>query len=235
MPFPDRPRAAESDRRVDVRRQPFIAEGNVRLLLNGVLQADRLEFDSDFNSLLPEAGSAIAKALSISRPARCDWPGAPQRRQGGRLRVLDLDSAAGDFNPFPSNPLAGDTSRRDSVSPRSQNPARLQALLLVIERSGLVPTSIDIELSSTANRISPQGIANFWKPSSHARNGWAVPTSLLTIQRQAIPWLAQPCCHRFDWFASLAVTACTDDRLHFRRHVSVQRQDAPEYLLGVSL
>ncbi|MEC7248940.1 MAG: DUF3769 domain-containing protein, partial [Cyanobacteriota bacterium] len=36
----------------DVRRQLFIAEGNVRLLLNGgLLQADRLEFDSDFNSL----------------------------------------------------------------------------------------------------------------------------------------------------------------------------------------
>ena len=98
----------------------------MRLLLNGgVLQADRLEFDSDFNSLLPEAASAIAR--------RSVFPGqhvafSLVHRNGAMedvYGVLDLDSAAADFNPFPSNPLAGDTSRRDSVNPRSQNPARI--------------------------------------------------------------------------------------------------------------
>ena len=53
IPEPPLELRLKSDRQsFDARRQLFIAEGNVRLLLNGgVLQADRLEFDSDFNSL----------------------------------------------------------------------------------------------------------------------------------------------------------------------------------------
>ena len=166
----------------DARRQLFIAEGDVRLLLNGgVLQADRLEFDSDFNSLFARGSVRYRKGAQYFQASTLRFSlvhrnGAMEDVYG----ILDLNSAAADFNPFPSNPSAGDTSRRDSVGRRSQNPTRdPKALLPVIESTGLgFPTSIDIELeSSTANRISPQGDGtNFWETELPIpATEWAVP------------------------------------------------------------
>ena len=247
IPEPPLELRLESDRQsFDARRQLFIAEGNVRLLLNGgVLQADRLEFDSDFNSLFARGSVRYRKGAQYFQASTLRFSlvhrnGAMEDVYG----VLDLDSAAADFNPFPSNPLAGDTSRRDSVNPRSQNPARdSKTLLPVIESTGLgFPTSIDIELeSSTANRISPQGdSANFWEaelPMPATR--WAVPDkpadNPAPSDSMACPAVLPPIpdWHPHPW----AVTAWGGQMIdsNFGDTFLFNGRMRPEYLLGVSL
>ena len=233
----------------DVRRQLFIAEGNVRLLLNGgVLQADRLEFDSDFNSLFARGSVRYRKGVQYFQASTLRFSlvhrnGAMEDVYG----ILDLDSAAADFNPFPNNPGPGDTNRGDSVSPgggRSQNPSRdPNTLLPVIESTGLgFPTSIDIELeSSTANRISPQGDgANFWEAElPMPATEWAVPdkpeVTPAPNDSMACPAVLPsiPDWHPHPW----AITAWGGQMIdsNFGDTFLFNGRMRPEYLLGVSL
>ena len=247
IPEPPLELRLKSDRQsYDARRQLFIAEGNVRLLLNGgVLQADRLEFDSDFNSLFARGSVRYRKGAQYFQASTLRFSlvhrnGAMEDVYG----VLDLDSAAADFNPFPSNPSAGDTSRRDSVDRRSQDPARdPKALLPVIESTGLgFPTSIDIELeSSTANRISPQGDgANFWEAElPMPATEWAVPDKPADNptpgDSMACPAVLPPIpdWHPHPW----AVTAWGGQMIdsNFGDTFLFNGRMRPEYLLGVSL
>ena len=92
----------------DARRQLLIVEGNVSAVINGgVLQADRLEFDTTFNSLFARGsvryrkGAQYFQASSL-RFSLIQGSGSMEDVYG----VLDLDTAAIDFNPLPSNPTA---------------------------------------------------------------------------------------------------------------------------------
>ena len=73
IPEPPLELRLESDRQSSTPDASIHREGNVRLLLNGgVLQADRLEFDSDFNSLFARGSVRYRKGAQYFRPARCD-------------------------------------------------------------------------------------------------------------------------------------------------------------------
>ena len=150
----------------DARRQLFVAEGNVRAVINGgVLQADRLEFDTSFNSLFARGsvryrkGSQYFQAGSL-RFSLIQGSGSMEDVYG----VLDLDTAAVDFNPLSSNQISPAPYATPSRQVPTEDPSQ-DRLLPVVESTGLgFPTAIDIELEAfTANRISPQGDGSgFW-------------------------------------------------------------------------
>ena len=86
--------------------------------------------------------------------------------------ILDLDTAAVDFNPFPSNQAAPTPNAPPSGQAPEADDSQ-ERLLPVIESSGLgFPSAIDIDLeSSTANRISPQGDdESFWTVEQPLQN-----------------------------------------------------------------
>lgn len=139
----------------DARRNLFIASGDVQVTLNGgLLQADRIEFDSEFNTLFARGsvrfrrGSQYFQASTL-RLSLIQGSGEMEDVYG----VLDLDTAALDLNPFPTE---GNADRVRPGQP-SDEPERT---LPVVESSGLgFPTALDIELdANTSERLSPQGM-----------------------------------------------------------------------------
>ncbi len=228
----------------DARRQLFVAEGNVRAVINGgVLQADRLEFDTTFNSLFARGsvryrkGAQYFQASSL-RFSLIQGSGSMEDVYG----VLDLDSAAVDFNLLSSNPTAQapNASPSGQVDTENPNPNRL---LPVVESTGLgFPTAIDIELDAfTANRISPQGDgAAFWDQEQPLpSDAWLVPDTNTTESKAgegvacppAIP--AIPDWHPHPW----AVTAWGGQMIdsNFGDTFLFNGRMRPEYLLGVSM
>ena len=108
----------------DARRQLFVAEGNVSAQINGgVLKADRLEFDTNFNSLFARGsvryrkGAQYFQASSL-RFSLIQGSGSMEDVYG----VLDLDSAAVDFNPLSTNPSAPTPNASPSGQVDTENP-----------------------------------------------------------------------------------------------------------------
>lgn len=157
----------------DARRNLFIATGDVQVTLNGgVLQADRIEFDAAFNTLFARGsvrfrrGAQYFQASSL-RLSLIQGSGEMEDVYG----VLDLDTAAVDFNPFPS------ASNANSEQPRQPLEAP-ERRLPVLESSGLgFPTALDIDLdASSAERLSPQGDdSTFWDLELPPSPEWLVP------------------------------------------------------------
>jgi len=228
----------------DAKRQLFVAEGNVSAVINGgVLQADRLEFDTNFNSLFARGsvryrkGAQYFQASSL-RFSLIQGSGSMEDVYG----VLDLDTAAVDFNPLPSNPTAPKPSAPPSGQVPKEDPSQ-ERLLPVVESTGLgFPTAIDIEVNAfTANRISPQGDdAGFWdreqplsseewlvsdtsQPESQAGESMACPPAIPSI----------PDWHPHPW----AVTAWGGQMIdsNFGDTFLFNGRMRPEYLLGVSM
>ena len=228
----------------DARRRLFVAEGNVRVLINGgVLQADRLEFDTDFNSLFARGSVRYRKGsqyfqASTLRFSLIQGSGSMEDVYG----ILDLDTAAVDFNPFPSNQAAA----TPNAPPSRQAPeadSSQERLLPVTESSGLgFPSAIDIDLeSSTANRISPQGDdENFWTVEQPLANEeWQVPNpsqpEINANEDMACPPAIQPIpdWHPHPW----AITAWGGQMIdsNFGDTFLFNGRMRPEYLLGVSI
>ncbi|KZR93661.1 LPS-assembly protein LptD [Synechococcus sp. MIT S9509] len=228
----------------DARRQLFVAEGNVSAEINGgVLQADRLEFDTNFNSLFARGsvryrkGAQYFQASSL-RFSLIQGSGSMQDVYG----VLDLDTAAVEFNPLASSPTAPPPNTPSSVEVPAEDPSQT-GLLPVIESTGLgFPSAIDIDLESfTANRISPQGDdESFWtveqplpseewlvpntsKPEAEADKGMACPPAIPPI----------PDWHPHPW----AITAWGGQMIdsNFGDTFLFNGRMRPEYLLGVSM
>ncbi|HGY5545551.1 MAG TPA: DUF3769 domain-containing protein [Prochlorococcus sp.] len=87
--------------RYDARQERFIAEGQVRALLNGgVLKADRIEFDKDFNTLYARGSVRFRKGSQYFQASSLRYS---LIQKEGELEdvygVLDLDTAAIDLNP----------------------------------------------------------------------------------------------------------------------------------------
>ena len=228
----------------DAKRQLFAAEGNVSATINGgVLQADRLEFDTNFNSVFARGsvryrkGSQYFQASSL-RFSLIQGSGSMQDVYG----VLDLDSAAVDFNPLRGNQSATTPNSPSSGQPFEEDVSQARPLP-VIESTGLgFPSAIDIELDAfTANRISPQGDGpGFWEmeqplltdewlvpntdqPEQEAEEGIACPPTVPPI----------PDWHPHPW----AITAWGGQMIdsNFGDTFLFNGRMRPEYLLGVSM
>ncbi|NOL47924.1 protein of unknown function DUF3769 [Synechococcus sp. MIT S9220] len=228
----------------DARRQLFVAEGNVSAEINGgVLQADRLEFDTSFNTLFARGNVRYRKGVqyfqaSSLRFSLVQGTGSMEDVYG----VLDLETAAIDFNPLQSN----QTGLAPNAAPSGQVPTEVPGqdrLLPVVESTGLgFATAIDIELDAfTANRISPQGEnANFWEREQPLSvEDWLVsdttPTESKTDEGIACPPAipAIPDWHPHPW----AVTAWGGQMIdsNFGDTFLFNGRMRPEYLLGVSM
>ena len=228
----------------DARRQLFVAEGNVQAMINGgVLKADRLEFDTNFNSLFARGSVRFRKGAqyfqaSSLRFSLIQGSGSMEDVYG----VLDLDSAAVDFNLLPSEQAATTPNAASSGQPPEEDVSQ-DKLLPVIESTGLgFPSAIDIELESfTANRISPQGDdESFWTVEQPLPNEeWLVPNTSQPEQETdegmacppAIP--AIPDWHPHPW----AITAWGGQMIdsNFGDTFLFNGRMRPEYLLGVSM
>lgn len=228
----------------DAKRQLFVVEGNVSAVINGgVLKADRLEFDTNFNSLFARGrvryrkGAQYFQASSL-RFSLIQGSGSMEDVYG----VLDLDTAAVDFNPLASKPTVPPPNAPPSGQVPAEDPSQTR-LLPVIESTGLgFPSAIDIELESfTANRISPQGDGeSFWTveqplPSEE----WLVPNTTQP-EREADEGMACPPAippipdwHPHPW----AITAWGGQMIdsNFGDTFLFNGRMRPEYLLGVSM
>ena len=152
--------------RYDARQERFIAEGNVKAVLNGgVLHADRIEFDSNFNTLYARGsvnfrkGSQYFQASSL-RYSLIQKEGELEDVYG----VLDLDSAAIDLGP---NSL--------DAAQIPQSPSKPRRRLAIQESESLgFPTALDVELNSTtAGAISNQTASTtIWDQSLAQNNQW---------------------------------------------------------------
>ncbi|QNJ05067.1 protein of unknown function DUF3769 [Synechococcus sp. MEDNS5] len=222
----------------DARRNLFIATGDVQATLNGgVLQADRIEFDAEFNTLFARGSVRFRRGAqyfqaSTLRLSLIQGSGEMEDVYG----VLDLDTAAVDFNPFPS---AGNADRGQTRQP-SDTPERR---LPVLESSGLgFPTALDIDLgASTAERLSPQGDdSTFWDLELPLSPEWLVPE---VAPRQASDDQVGMACppdlppipnwHPHPW----AITAWGGQMIdsNFGDTFLFNGRLRPEYLLGVSM
>ena len=222
----------------DVQRSLFVASGDVQVTINGgVLQADRIEFDSDFNTLFARGSVRFRKGsqyfqASTLRLSLIQGSGEMEDVYG----VLDLDTAALDLNPFPEDNTP-EPVRERQPSNGSERP------LPVLESSGLgFPSALDIDLdASTAERLSPQGDdSTFWElelppstewlipdgsssPSPEARKGMACPPELPPI----------PDWHPHPWAVTIWGGQMID--ANFGDTFIAKGRLRPEYLLGVSM
>ena len=219
--------------RYDGIRQRFIAEGQVIAHLNGgTLQADRIEFDSDFNSLFARGSVRLRRGSQYFQASSLRY-NLIQRE--GELEdvygILDLDTVASDL----SQDLTGTGS-----SPLSRT---LQGPLPVLESDGLgFPTAEDVLLnSSTAERLSPQGDSGmFWEQETAADDLWmASSSSSPSVDSQrtemACPPLipAVPNWHPHPWSATAWGGQSIDS--NFGDTFLFNGRMRTEYLMGVSV
>jgi len=174
----------------DSQRSLFVASGDVQVTINGgVLQADRIEFDSDFNTLFARGSVRFRKGsqyfqASTLRLSLIQGSGEMEDVYG----VLDLDTAALDLNPFP----ADNTPERVRQRQPSNGPERP---LPVLESSGLgFPSALDIDLdASTAERLSPQGDdSTFWELELPPSTEWLIPEGSSSPPPEARKGMACP-------------------------------------------
>ncbi|WP_413358333.1 DUF3769 domain-containing protein [Prochlorococcus sp. MIT 1201] len=155
-----------NSQRYDARQERFIAEGNVKAVLNGgLLHADRIEFDSNFNTLYARGSVNYRKGSQYFQASSLRYS---LIQKEGELKdvygVLDLDSAAIDLGP---NSL--------DAAQIPQSPSNPRRHLAIQESESLgFPTALDVELNSTtAGAISSQTASTtIWDQSLAQSNQW---------------------------------------------------------------
>ncbi|KZR62369.1 DUF3769 domain-containing protein [Prochlorococcus sp. MIT 1303] len=166
-PEPPRELKLRADRqRYDARQERFIAEGNVKAVLNGgVLKADRVEFDHGFNTLYARGSVRFRKGSQYFQASSLRYS---LIQKEGELEdvygVLDLDSAAIDLGP-----------NSFDAAQIPQSPSKPRRRLAIQESESLgFPTALDVELNSTtAGLISNQNYSNtIWDQPIAPNNNW---------------------------------------------------------------
>ncbi|QBE67952.1 hypothetical protein SynWH8101_0341 [Synechococcus sp. WH 8101] len=215
----------------DVRRNLFIAEGNVRAVLNGgVLQADRIEFDSAFSTLYARGSVRFRRGSQYFQASTLHFSLIQNEGELSDVYgVLDLDSAALDFNP---------TSGSASSGPITSSPP---PLLPVVESSSLgFPTALELELQANSpERLNPQDDGStFWDLELPPAPEWLVPETAAPQKPElgmACPPVLPPipAWQPHPW----AVTAWGGQMIdsNFGDTFLFNGRMRPEYLLGVSM
>ncbi|MDG1059487.1 MAG: DUF3769 domain-containing protein, partial [Synechococcus sp. cluster3_bin.96] len=212
----------------DARRGVFVAEGNVQAVLRGgLLQADRIEFDTNFNTLYARGGVRLRRGSQYFQASTFRYS---LIQNSGELKdvygVLELDELSAGFQS----------------SPQAVEPPTKQTLP-VLESSGLgFPTALDMELGGrTAGEISdePSG-DSIWETELAPTLTWEVPepaadTSTSTDSGMAcpVPLPPIPDWHPHPW----AVTAWGGQMIdsNFGDTFLFNGRMREEYLLGVSM
>ena len=212
----------------DARRGVFVAEGNVQAeLRGGLLQADRIEFDTNFNTLFARGSVRLRRGSQYFQASTFRYS---LIQNSGELKdvygVLELDELSEGFQ----------TSAKAVEPPTKQT-------LPVLESSGLgFPTALDMELGGrTAGQISdrPSG-DSIWETELAPTPTWEVPeptveTSTETDAGMAcpVPLPPIPDWHPHPW----AVTAWGGQMIdsNFGDTFLFKGRMRKEYLLGVSM
>ena len=234
QPFAESPEPPEeinlrADRQsFDARRGVFVAEGNVRAeLRGGLLQADRIEFDTNFNTLFARGSVHLRRGSQYFQASTFRYS---LIQNSGELKdvygVLELDELSEGFQ-----------SSAQAVAPPSKR------TLPVLESSGLgFPTALDMELGGrTAGQISSQPSGDsIWQTELVPTPTWEVPepaadNSTSTDSGMACPVSLPPIpdWHPHPW----AVTAWGGQMIdsNFGDTFLFNGRMREEYLLGVSM
>jgi hypothetical protein len=212
----------------DARRGVFVAEGNVQAeLRGGLLQADRIEFDTNFNTLYARGSVRLRRGSQYFQASTFRYS---LIQNSGELKdvygVLELDELS-----------AGFQSSVQALAPPSKQ------TLPVLESSGLgFPTALDMELGGrTAGQISSQPSGDsIWKTELVPTPTWEVPeaaadNSTATGSGMAcpVPLPPIPNWHPHPW----AVTAWGGQMIdsNFGDTFLFNGRMREEYLLGVSM
>ena len=209
-------------------RDLFIAEGNVKALINGgLLQADRIEFDGKFQTLAARGSVRFRKGSQYFQASRLRFS---LIQNEGELEdvygVLDLDSAALDLG---------------SAKP-GESPALIRPPLPVLESSDLgFPTAEDLLLDTTPAEEFDGGTepGAFLPPQLSGEAIWMVPAPVRaeTVQHlgMACPPVLPPIpeWHPHPWAATAWGGQSIDS--NFGDTFLFNGRMRPEYLLGVTL
>ena len=234
-PFAESPKPPEeiklrADRQsVDTRRGVFVAEGNVQAQLRGgLLQADRIEFDSNFNTLFARGSVRLRRGSQYFQASTFRYS---LIQNSGELKdvygVLELDELSEGFQ-----------SSAQAVEPPSKQ------TLPVLESSGLgFPTALDMELGGrTAGRMSDQPSGDsIWDTELAPTPTWEVPDGAPNASTSTddagmacpVPLPPIPDWHPHPW----AVTAWGGQMIdsNFGDTFLFNGRMREEYLLGVSM
>ena len=155
----------------DARRGVFVAEGNVQAeLRGGLLQADRIEFDTNFNTLYARGSVRLRRGSQYFQASTFRYS---LIQNSGELKdvygVLELDELSAGFQSSPK-----------AVEPPSKQ------TLPVLESSGLgFPTALDMELGGrTARQITVA--------TKLSRSGSSKASELLANQGRSIAPIRTP-------------------------------------------
>ena len=214
----------------DARRGVFVAEGNVQAeLRGGLLQADRIEFDTNFNTLYARGSVRLRRGSQYFQASTFRYS---LIQNSGELKdvygVLELDELS-----------AGFQSSRQAVEPPTKQ------TLPVLESSGLgFPTALDMELGGrTAGQISDQPSGDsIWETELEPTPTWEVPETAAEISASTskdsgmacpVPLPPIPDWHPHPW----AVTAWGGQMIdsNFGDTFLFNGRMREEYLLGVSM
>ncbi len=213
----------------DARRGVFVAEGNVRASLRGgLLQADRIEFDSNFNTLFARGSVRLRRGSQYFQASTFRYS---LIQNSGELKdvygVLELDELSEGFQ-----------SSAQAVEPPSKQ------TLPVLESSGLgFPTALDMELGGrTAGRMSNQPSGDsIWDTELAPTPTWEVPDGAANASTSTddagmacpVPLPPIPDWHPHPW----AVTAWGGQMIdsNFGDTFLFNGRMREEYLLGVSM
>ena len=216
--------------RYDGLQDLFIAEGNVSARINGgLLQADRIEFDTNFNTLAARGkvryrkGSQYFQASGL-RFSLIQGEGEFQDVYG----VLDLDSAALDLDPTKTN--------NSTRAVKEANP------LPPLESTGLgFPTAFQIERTrSSSERITRQTDNGIFQAGSREESiDWLIPSSVQADSHAHLEMACPPVLppipnwHPHPWAATVwggqSIDSNFGDTFFFNGRMR------PEYLLGVTV
>ena len=214
----------------DARRGVFVAEGNVQAeLRGGLLQADRIEFDTNFNTLYARGSVRLRRGSQYFQASTFRYS---LIQNSGELKdvygVLELDELSAGFQS----------------SPQAVEPPTKQTLP-VLESSGLgFPTALDMELGGkTAGQISDQPSRDsIWETELEPTPTWEVPETAAEISASKskdsgmacpVPLPPIPDWHPHPW----AVTAWGGQMIdsNFGDTFLFNGRMREEYLLGVSM
>ena len=241
QPFAESPKPPETinlkaDRQsFDARRGVFVAEGNVQAeLRGGLLQADRIEFDTNFNTLYARGSVRLRRGSQYFQASTFRYS---LIQNSGELKdvygVLELDELSAAFQ-----------SSSQAVEPP------IKQTLPVRESSGLgFPTALDMELGGrTAGQISDQPSGDgIWETELAPTLTWEVPEPVADTSRSSsnaststdsgmvcpVPLPPIPDWHPHPW----AVTAWGGQMIdsNFGDTFLFNGRMREEYLLGVSM
>ncbi|WP_320663321.1 DUF3769 domain-containing protein [Prochlorococcus sp. MIT 1223] len=160
-----------ADRQYDLNEKVFVAEGNVKAILNGaILASDRIEYDRQKKILVATGNVVFKKGSQYFQASSLNYDFI---REVGEVNdvygLLSIESISNDINLIKS----------EKALVLAEDQIRVSPIKNIILKDGYIIKggSIDSELGLSANSTDKDGVINNWRIQSPRiiirKNGWS--------------------------------------------------------------